>query len=247
MAQNIFNRPDLNSTKTSIIAILDRSGSMSKQIVEAIGGFNAFVEEQKRLPGDARLTLVIFDNFIDVLYTDKPITEVQPLSSEVFYARGGTHLYDAIGNTINSYEDGWADTTVVCILTDGADMYSKEYTKDDIAAIIQAKEAEGWTFVFMAANQDAFSESQSMGMNVAGVSIYSANVQGATQSAYRAASTAVGNTRMLSAGARSISGQSVSLFDRSALETALYDYQHPNGDIGVSDLPEPANQGTMST
>ena len=46
---------------TEILAILDRSGSMSSIVNDAIGGFNAFLEEQKTVPGEAKLTLVLFD------------------------------------------------------------------------------------------------------------------------------------------------------------------------------------------
>jgi hypothetical protein len=49
----------MNTDLTYITFILDRSGSMQSMAQEAIGGFNAFIEEQKKEPGDVRLSLVL--------------------------------------------------------------------------------------------------------------------------------------------------------------------------------------------
>jgi hypothetical protein len=35
---------------------------MADMAKEAVGGFNAFLESQQKLPGEARLTLVLFDH-----------------------------------------------------------------------------------------------------------------------------------------------------------------------------------------
>ena len=47
---------------TDIIIVLDRSGSMSPLQADVIGGFNRFLDDQKKVPGDATLTLVQFDH-----------------------------------------------------------------------------------------------------------------------------------------------------------------------------------------
>ena len=41
----------MNNNLTHIAFILDRSGSMDSMAKEAIGGFNAFIEEQIKEPG----------------------------------------------------------------------------------------------------------------------------------------------------------------------------------------------------
>ena len=43
---------------THITIILDRTGSMESIRDDTIGGFNAFLDEQKAQPGHATLTLV---------------------------------------------------------------------------------------------------------------------------------------------------------------------------------------------
>jgi hypothetical protein len=47
---------------THITVILDRTGSMESIRDDIIGGFNAFLEEQQKLPGKATMTLVQFDS-----------------------------------------------------------------------------------------------------------------------------------------------------------------------------------------
>ena len=47
---------------THISVILDRTGSIESIRDDTIGGFNAFLDEQKKQPGTATLTLVQFDS-----------------------------------------------------------------------------------------------------------------------------------------------------------------------------------------
>ena len=114
-----------SDTPTEIICILDRSGSMSAIRDDAIGGFNTFLEAQKEAGGTALLTLVLFDDVVDVVHEARSIEEVPPLDRDTFLPRGSTALYDAIGKTLGaamrrSRAAAKADERViVCILTDG--------------------------------------------------------------------------------------------------------------------------------
>ncbi len=69
---------------------------------EAIGGINAFLESQQKLPGEAWLTLVLFDHQYIVTHDGVPIRDVPPLDSHSYVPRGTTALLDAIGRTINT-------------------------------------------------------------------------------------------------------------------------------------------------
>lgn len=174
--------------KTEIIAILDRSGSMASTIDDAIGGFNTFLTEQKAVPGEARMTVTIFDDQFDTLYQAKPIAEADALTKQTFVPRGGTALLDAIGRTLSAQQarikgDGWAEKTIVCILTDGGENQSREFTRDMIKERITAAEKDGWSFIFLAANQDAFASGASMGINAAHTMSYVATGVG-TRAAY---------------------------------------------------------------
>ena len=50
--------------------------SIAEKTVE---GFGAFLEKQKSVPGDCRLTLVQFDTQYELVYYDKPLRKVPPL------------------------------------------------------------------------------------------------------------------------------------------------------------------------
>jgi hypothetical protein len=49
-------------------------------------------------------------------------------------------------------------------MTDGEENSSKEFNRQQIFDLIKRKEAEGWTFVFLAANIDAWAVGQSIGL-----------------------------------------------------------------------------------
>ncbi len=146
---------------TDRIFILDRSGSMDDCRDDTIGGFNAFIESQK--PFGGTMTLVLFDHEYDVVYKDKPIAEVEKMTRATFVPRGNTALLDAMGKTIKSVEDLIARTVI--ILTDGQENSSHEYTKSHIKDLVEAKTKEGWTFVYLGANQDAFTEAGALGIS----------------------------------------------------------------------------------
>jgi hypothetical protein len=54
---------DVKNEITEIICILDRSGSMSSIIDDMIGGFNQYIEDQKKIEGKCNITIALFDPF----------------------------------------------------------------------------------------------------------------------------------------------------------------------------------------
>jgi hypothetical protein len=96
---------------THISVILDRTGSMQTIRDDTIGGFNAFLEDQKKQPGQATLTLVQFDSEdpYEVIHDFKPIADIPPLTRETFVPRASTPLLDAMGRGINDLEKRIAD------------------------------------------------------------------------------------------------------------------------------------------
>ena len=158
---------------TEIVCIIDRSGSMEPVRSDAIGGFNAFLEAQQKLPGDAHLTLVLFDHEYDRVLDAVPLAAVQPFTAETYMPRGTTALLDAVGRTIDDVGDRLANTpevvrpgkVLVCILTDGMENASRDYTRDRVKGMIEHQQQKyGWEFMFLAANQDAFGEAGAMGI-----------------------------------------------------------------------------------
>lgn len=87
---------------TEMIFILDRSGSMSGLEQDTIGGFNAMIERQKQLPGQAVITTVLFDDQYEVLHERIDLKLIAPLSDKQYTVRGMTALLDALGRAIQT-------------------------------------------------------------------------------------------------------------------------------------------------
>lgn len=162
-------KPKAADTGVTVQVVLDRSGSMGSIRGATIEGFNAYLAEQRKLPG-ARFGLTQFDHDgghakIDVVYVDTPIEQVLPLSEATYQPRGGTPLYDAIGVTIAALEARKpAGKVVFVIITDGYENQSSEWTHQSVFDKITAKRADGWEFVFIGANVDAYAVGGSLGI-----------------------------------------------------------------------------------
>lgn len=177
----------MNTNLTEIICIVDRSGSMSSIRDDAIGGFNAFVVDQKNEVGDVRMTLVLFDNEYDVVYDALPLHLVPLLTHDTFVPRGSTALLDAIGRTIDDVGKRLGKTpktnrpghVIVTILTDGEENSSRHYTHADVAArISHQRDMYGWEFIFLAANQDAIASAAKLSIDRADAACFEASPSG---------------------------------------------------------------------
>ena len=192
-----------DSNLTEIVCILDKSGSMSSVRMDAIGGFNSFLKDQKSLASEARLTTILFDTDYKILYDGENIREVPELSTQTYIPSGWTALLDAIGKAINTVGARLSNTpetdrpskVIFVILTDGAENSSKEFTKAQINNMIShQKDAYNWEFVYLAANQDAIKEAVGIGINAAQAFNYVGDSHG-TRSAYDTISYSVSNFR----------------------------------------------------
>lgn len=151
-----------------IHVILDRSGSMQSIRDDVIGGFNSFIEEQKKVPGEATVTLVQFDDEdpYEVVSDFTRLYDVRELTSNTFVPRGSTPLLDAIGRGINDCQsklDKMADwdrpkKVIFCIITDGQENCSKEFKRDQIMKMIADQRTQNWEFVFMSCDEKAIQD-----------------------------------------------------------------------------------------
>lgn len=166
--------------KTEIAFVLDRSGSMQVIRDDAIGGFNSFIAEQKKVPGDAAFSLVFFDDKYDVIHDRVPLQDVPALTDKTFVPRGSTALLDAIGKTVAAIQSRTADVdkVILAILTDGQENASREFTQAQIKQTIEQQQAKGWTVLYLGANQDAFAVGSSLGVLRGSTVQYAATAQG---------------------------------------------------------------------
>lgn len=148
--------------QTDFVFVLDRSGSMKSNKAETIEGFNEYVDQLKKgkASKEARFTMVQFDTQgIESLYKSAPVKDIKPLTDETFVPRGGTPLIDAVGITIQSIAE--KKDVQFCILTDGEENSSREYTLDSLKKLMKECESKkGWTFSFIAMGPDSWHEVQ---------------------------------------------------------------------------------------
>lgn len=189
---------------TDITIILDRSGSMSSVASDTIGGFNRFLDDQQKVPGEATLTLNQFDDQYERVLDAVQIKSAKPLNNSTFVPRGSTALYDAIGRSIEdtgkrleSKPEHERPSKVICvIITDGFENSSRKFTGSRISDMIsEQRDKYQWEFVFLGANQDAIASAASIGINVANAMTYANNAQG-VQSSYASLSRNLTQCRM---------------------------------------------------
>lgn len=172
-----------------IYFLLDRSGSMQLIASDVIGGFNGFLGAQQADGADALMTLVQFDSHDshEVLADATAISAMRPLTARTFQPRGGTPLYDAMGHTIadatiraDRRRAGGllAEEILFVTFTDGEENQSAEYTRDTIFDLIGKREADGWTFAYLGANQDAYVEGAKIGYAPANTQNFAADAGG---------------------------------------------------------------------
>jgi len=156
-----------------VTVILDRSGSMDAIASDVVGGFNSFLARQLREPGECRLTLVQFDEQYEVLYAGVPLADVPKLTVKTYQPRGSTALLDAVGRTIDAngrrfnelQESARPDRVLMVIITDGLENASTDYTREQIFKMISTQQdVYHWSFLFLAANQDAIAEGARLGI-----------------------------------------------------------------------------------
>ncbi|MDX1359274.1 MAG: VWA domain-containing protein [Clostridia bacterium] len=193
----------MKTLRTELVFILDRSGSMAGLESDTIGGFNSMLKKQKKEPGDATITTVLFDDRYELLHDRFDMHNVKPLTNDQYFVRGSTALLDAIGNTINKVanvqrnagEGERAEKVLFVIITDGMENASREYSYPMIRKMIEfEKEKYGWEFIFLGANIDADAVADRYGIHRSRAMNYHADSQGVRHS-YKEVNDAVKNVR----------------------------------------------------
>ena len=163
----------MNTNRTEIIFLLDRSGSMGGLEGDTIGGFNSFIEKQIQHEGETILTAVLFDNMYEILWNGVNAQNAK-LTNNEYFVRGSTALLDAVGKTIldvgyrlsKTREDEKPGKVIFVITTDGLENASREFTYKKVKELIKhQQEKYNWEFIFLGANIDAEKEAGSIGIS----------------------------------------------------------------------------------
>lgn len=155
-------------TKTQVfnVIILDKSGSMGSIRQAAVDGFNetlAGIKKAQERYADTQdhfVSLLIFYSCENKYVFDKvPVKETRMLAREDYQPCCCTPLYDAMGFTLTSMRNhvtAIEDHVVVAtIITDGLENASKEFSGAAVKQLVEELKKEGWTFIYMGANQNA--------------------------------------------------------------------------------------------
>jgi len=169
--------------------VVDRSGSMEKLFWATVNGLTEFVKHQQSLDvKDTTISLTTFDDIVE-----KPVSDT-PLRNYVFDAthiqpRNTTALYDALGNLFEGIP--FDSKRTVVIITDGEDNASRKFTASSISDQITERRKLGWTFIFLAANQDAIASGRALSIPAETSCTFNADDGCATMGAIRATSNAI--------------------------------------------------------
>lgn len=189
---------------THIIAVLDRSGSMSSRATDVIGGFNAFLKNQKEIKDGSYMSLYLFDDHINRVFHNKGLEEVGELNSSTYTIGGSTALLDAVGTAINDAGD--EKKAVLFVITDGQENASTRFRKEAIQGLISEREKKGWQVIYLGADVNAFADAAAAGFGVSNTANF-VNTRSGYWTANATADLATKSYRMGSArGMSSFSG-----------------------------------------
>lgn len=171
---------------TEFVIILDKSGSMQRLASDVIGGYNALLEEQRKLPGEAFVTTILFDTTYEVIHDRVDLKSVGDMDAKTYIPGGCTALLDALGTAIANVkrshakmaEEDIPEHVVFSIMTDGLENSSSEYDYASVKKMVEQQKKQGWDFLFQAANIDAFEEGGKLGISGKDIASFDASHAG---------------------------------------------------------------------
>lgn len=188
-----------------IAFLLDQTGSMQPIKNDTIGGFNEFVKNQKKAPGEATLALTLFNSLNTDVRPPKSIDDVVPLSDTTYVPAGMTPLYDSFYRIIKQAdkwieENKWKGLVLVVVQTDGYENASMKHNIKELGEMIKERRANDWQFMFLGADVDAWGMAEPLNIPAGNVIMYASADQGTTYqktadvvTSYRASGGATGD------------------------------------------------------
>lgn len=160
---------------TTIVMVLDRSGSMSSCREATITAVNKYLKDSKAdaTLKDAEFELVIFDTESIDTIRDGKIADTAELTAADFAPRSGTPLLDAIGRGIGKIDVKLAasngEKAIMVVVTDGQENQSRKHTYESIEALIDDRQEKGWLILFLGAGLASAQQGTRMGIRPANV------------------------------------------------------------------------------
>lgn len=190
---------------TRIAFLVDESGSMLGQESAVIGGMNEFVaalasDRELINSSDILASVGMFDaNWLNgeegpilrFKFEDQPLESVRELTVDDYSPRGGTPLNDAIAETIERLVavSKKNDKVMIVVMTDGMEN-SSQTPSERVREMIAACEDDGWAFIYLGADIDAWSGSCDLGLATHGKAFNISKGYGGMSSAMRSTASA---------------------------------------------------------
>lgn len=152
--------------KNKIALILDVSGSMSPIRSKAIEVVNQTIKSlqdaAEKHKQRTELSLVLFDDYIYKVYSDKNIKTAPGFTTKDWKGGGMTALVDAVAESLNDfkkhqdYQD--EDCSFVClVVTDGGENASRKFGRQDLANLIkEVQKTDRFTITFQVPRGDGY-------------------------------------------------------------------------------------------
>lgn len=198
LINKISNIPNAGNNGILISFVLDESGSMSSCYNDTTIGFNEYIRKQKEVDTNTKVSLNKFNGSnIETVFNNININSVPLLDRTNYNPGGGTNLLDAIGTTLVNIDGvlshienvNQRPSILVIIMTDGYENSSRQFSQSQIKQMIKDREHADWTFMFLGANIDTFSVSDSYGISVGGAMSYNTSNMAATMNAVSSSTT----------------------------------------------------------
>lgn len=164
----------MKSNYINVVFVIDESGSMSGTEEDVIGGFKKVVDEQRENKnGSCTVSYYKFESTVSEVYKGVDVNDVEYLDGK-YKPNGMTALYDGIGIAIDSIgkwldsmkEEDKPEKTIVVIMTDGGENFSKEYSASKVKEMIKHQEEKySWSFVYMGSDLTNADDADSLGIS----------------------------------------------------------------------------------
>lgn len=156
---------------TDVTIVLDRSGSMHSIAKDMEGALESFINDQKKISGECRVTFVRFDTEYELVFSGCLLENVPQMKLQ---PRGGTALLDALGKIIIDNgirfklmkEEDRPEKVLTIVITDGEENSSREFSRAKIFEMINHQRSKyNWEFIYLGANQDSIAATKDLGFD----------------------------------------------------------------------------------
>lgn len=189
----------MKSNYTHLVLVVDRSGSMASIKVDAQGGINTLLEDQKKIDTPCTVSLYQFDDRYERVFGPVSINQAPQYT---LTPRGSTALLDAVnraivetGSFLRDLDESERPSQVkFIVVTDGQENASREATAQMVRDAIKHQEQKySWEFVYIGSDLNGVADAHRFGFS--NRTQYTASAQ-STNSMYRGLSSAIMDSRV---------------------------------------------------